>query len=307
MNIASIDIGSNTVLLLIAEVKNEGDNFSTIKNWYRAPRLGKGIDFDGKISEESLNKFYSVLQEYSEEIINHNCGYVIAKATAAMRRARNKDEIKEYVKNNYGIDIEIISGETEAKLSYLGASSILPEVENKMVIDIGGGSTEIIYGEKDNILFRKSFQIGAVTLTDKFIRNERVTLEELEQIKDYCREIFYELPSVIPNSLPAIAVAGTPTTLSCIKQGLKTYIEEKVEGSILTIDEFNMLKDELSGLTPSERLNKYGEVISGREDVILSGVIILSHIAEILKLHEYHVTGKGIRYGAIVDYLNKKK
>jgi exopolyphosphatase / guanosine-5'-triphosphate,3'-diphosphate pyrophosphatase len=307
MNIASIDIGSNTVLLLIAEISDNTGNFKTIKNLYRAPRLGKGIDSTGEISSESLNKFYEVLEEYSSEIKTYNCEHVLVKATAAMRKAANREDIKAFVKNKYDIDIDIIPGDKEAQLSYLGAASILPEVSKKLVIDLGGASTEIIYGEEDNIKFRKSFPIGAVTLTDKFINNELITPEETEQIKNYCNEMFHELPSIIPASMSAIAVAGTPTTLSCIKQGLKKYTEEKVEGSVLTIGEFNSLKNELSKLTPAERLNAYGEVISGREDVILSGVIILSHIAEILELKEYHVTGKGIRYGAVVDYLNENK
>ncbi len=305
MNIASIDIGSNTVLLLIASVDKH--NFiKTIKNLYYAPRLGKGINIDGNIKHVSLSAFYSVLEIYKKEIEEKNCDVIIAKATAAFRNAKNSSSIIEDVKRLFNISIEIITGDTEAYLSFLGASSLLPDSEEKIVIDIGGGSTEIIYGVNKELKFIESFKIGAVSLTDEFIKKEISTDDEINSIREYCRSTFKSLPSFLSQSLSCIAVAGTPTTLSCIKQNLREYDEILVEGSLLTINELEVMVSQLKNLTPQQRLAKYGSVVAGREDVILAGSIILQELATHLKLDKYYVSGKGIRYGAVIDYLNKR-
>src|SRR5690554_5142437 len=164
MNIASIDIGSNTVLLLIAEVKGK-DNFKPLLNVYEMPRISKGLKENGAINKDALDRFYNVMDKYSRIIKEHNCEKVVAKATNAFRIASNSKMIIDEVKNKYGIDIDIIRGDEEAGLSYMGAASALPSVNEKFVIDIGGGSTELIYGKGKDIIFKKSYPVGAVMLT----------------------------------------------------------------------------------------------------------------------------------------------
>ncbi|MBU1098820.1 MAG: hypothetical protein KKA84_00335 [Bacteroidetes bacterium] len=305
MNLASIDIGSNTVLLLIAEFHENQKNFTPLLNLYKSPRLGKGIQSDGNISEESLVKLYDVLDEYKSIIDEYKCDIVLAKATNAMRIAKNSANIIESVKTKYNIDIEVLPGMEEARISYLGAASALSHEEEKLVIDIGGGSTEIIYGKGETIAYRNSFPIGAVNLTEKFVKGEIIVDNEIIEMNNFLEDFFSELLSSVPKSIPAIAVAGTPTTLSCMKQSLKEYNEESVENAILNKVDLELLIEELKKLYPSEILKYYGPVVAGREDVILAGTIILNSLSKMLSIDSYTVSAKGIRYGALIDYLQK--
>lgn len=303
MNIASIDIGSNTILLLIAQVDTRTKEIKTIRNEYRTPRLGRGLKPDNPIPEETLKKMYAVFDNYFHIINKFGCEKIIASATNALRIASNANEILEDLKERYSLDIKVLTGEEEAEYSFLGASTTLPGSEQKIVVDIGGGSTEVIYGKQEEILFRKSFPVGAVSVTEEFVEHNPPRASELENIESKLYKVFSELPNDVPKNLDAIAVAGTPTTLTCINQGLTEYVDEEVEGSILTKNNFEKLVDILSGMKSQNILKKYGKIVRGREDVILEGTMILYTIMDVLELDKFYVSGKGIRYGAVVEYL----
>ena len=304
--IASIDIGSNTVLLLIAETDMSNYKIKTIANFYEMPRISKDLKKTGVISRERKEKLFEVLKKYKRKIAEHNCDKILVSATNAFRIAKNANEIVSEIKNKFGFDVNILSGDEEAKFSFLGATFEFEFDQNALVIDIGGGSTEVIYGSNENILFKRSFGFGVVSLTEKFITGYPVSENEIRKISEYVKENFENLTSVIPFSLFSIAVAGTPTTLSCIKQNLKTYDENKVEKSILTADDLRMLLSKLKVLTPAEVKTNFGSVVAGREDVLLTGTLILASLTDVLKIEKFHVSGKGIRYGAIVDYLQRQ-
>ena len=134
MNIASIDIGSNTVLLLIAEYNETTNEIKTILNRYRMPRISKGLKTTGFISNEKISELFKVLEEYDDEIKGNNCKAVILKATNAMRIAKNSAEIKKAIKDKFNFDVDVVAGEEEARLSFIGASSAVDNKENKLVI-----------------------------------------------------------------------------------------------------------------------------------------------------------------------------
>lgn len=303
MNIASIDIGSNTVLLLIAEIEESTKYFKVIINRYEAPRLGKGLKSNGNISDESITKLLNVLISYRKIIDEYKCKIIICTATNAMRVANNSKEIVSKIKTELDIDIEIITGDKEAELSFLGASTVLPGVENKMVMDIGGGSTEIILGNDNEIFYKKSFPCGAVNLTEEFIHNEIPTKVEIESLEKFIRKSFSELLSIVTPSIPLIAVAGTPTSLSAANLGLRDYEESIVEGSVLTINDLEIFLLEFSSLSPSDILNKYGNILRGREDVILAGTLILKTVSELTTNKKIFVSGRGIRYGSVIEFI----
>ena len=305
MNIASIDIGSNTVLLLIAKI--EKSQLVPIINRYESPRLGKDLHIGGNIQTNRIENLYDILRSYNKEIIAHNCENIIVTATNAMRIAANSQEIIKNIKNDIGLDVQIISGNEEAKLSYLGASSSIPNLNEKVVIDIGGGSTEIIYGNSKEIIFKKSFQTGVVSLTEKFLNNFPYSHIALKNTDDYLHNLFFEIKEYIPMELPIIAVAGTPTTLSCIKQDLKDYVEEKVEGSQLEKKDLISLKEMLIKFNGSEIKKKFGPVVYGREDVLFSGLLILTNIMALTNSPIINVSGRGLRYGNIINYINELK
>jgi exopolyphosphatase/guanosine-5'-triphosphate,3'-diphosphate pyrophosphatase len=305
MNIASIDVGSNTVLLLIAKIEN--NKLIPIINLYNSPRLGKDLLPSMQIKEDRIENLIKILTIYKSKILEFNCEKVLIKATNAMRIASNSKEICNKIKVKLNLDIEIIDGNTEAEFSYLGASSSVPNIDEKMVIDVGGGSTEIIFGNSNQIFFKHSFQTGVVSLTERFFKNRPLTKSDIQKAEIFLGNLFESLDKNIPNNLVTIAVAGTPTTLSCIKQNLKDYVEEKVEGSLLTFDEIVELKEKIKKVQPNEMITNFGSVVKGREDVLFAGILILETIMKIKRLDEIFVSGRGLRYGIVINYMNKFK
>ncbi len=303
MRVASIDVGSNTVLLLIADTDDK-KSFATVLNEYRAPRLSRGLSENGFISNDSMNSFYKILAEYKKIIDDYKCDKVIVKATQAMRKAANSDAIIKHAAENFDFQIEIISGAEEALLSYLGAISKFDDFENYCVIDIGGASTEVIIGEKKSIRFRKSFPFGAVYLTEKYIRNDSYSKTDLRKINEYLFENFQELEDRNILNAAVIAVAGTPTTLSAINMGLKEYDENSIEGSCLSLNAIENLTEHLKTHSPGELLEIHAGIIKGREDILLAGTLILKNFMKILKKDIIYVSGRGLRYGILIDYIN---
>lgn len=301
MNIASIDVGSNTVILLIAEIDLEKKIINPILNRYSTPRISDQLTKTGVISLKSEQKLIDVLKEYREIIEDYSCETVFCTATKAMRSAANSKSIIERVEEQVGINITVISGEQEAKYSYLGAISDYSNKTKNIVIDIGGGSTEIILGKGKEIIESKSFNFGSVSLTEIFFKNSLPTKKETNQITKFIisqlnlySNLFFEKCDKI------IAVAGTPTTLSAINQNLIEYDERKINNSILSLNELNELTIKLSNMTPHQILKKHKSIVAGREDVITAGTIILKTILEKLNANNLIVSTKGLRYGVLV-------
>ncbi|MGE5498685.1 MAG: hypothetical protein ACM3Q2_11465 [Syntrophothermus sp.] len=303
MNVASIDIGTNTVILLIAKINISDKSITTILNEYQMPRLGKGL-LDGQpLPEENIARLYRVFDIYSGIISKHDCSLVIANGTSALRRASNSDVVIKEIRDKYGIEINVISGEEEARLSYLGAVTAADNSQYT-VIDIGGGSTEIISGFMDRIEFKKSFHAGVVSLTERFIGHNPPLPEETAALEFEIRKIFAGLGSLKKEGL-LVSLAGTPTTLACIKAGLKEYDEEIIEGSRLSRSELRSFVDLLSSLSTREITEKFGAVTEGRSDLILCGAAILFQLMDIMDAEETLVSAKGLRYGAVTDFISK--
>jgi len=303
MNVASIDIGSNTVLLLIAEINQLNKTFVPLLNVHKMPRVSKGLIPGNPINHEKITLLKSVLSEYKKIIDEYRVEKVIATATNAFRIASNSSEIIQEIKKEFNIEVQVITGEVEAYYSFLGATSSVENYKEFLVIDIGGGSTEIITGSKENLNFRKSFQIGAVSATEQFFKNDPPEPEQITLLNEYLSKTFSELEGVeVKNRFP-IAIAGTPTTLSCIKHSLSDFDEKIIELSELTLNDLNEISYKLSLITSEQIKVKWEKIMRGREDIILAGSLILLNIIKILNLDKVHTSTKGIRYGAIVKYL----
>lgn len=302
MTIASIDIGTNTVLLLVAEVDSVTRKIIPLHNEHRMPRIGQGTKQAGIISQNKLTLLYDVLKEYDSIIQRYNCDKVLLTGTNAFRMASNANEIIKEIKKSFNYDLKVISGEEEAEYAYFGAISDLDDHSFSMVTDIGGSSTEIILGEGLNIIFKKSLQIGSVSATEQYFKNAPPTREELDNFSADLKRLFTTLDrTIIPKKV--IAIAGTATTLACMKLGLKEFKEKKVEKSRITIQDMRNIIGELSSITASDILDRYGPVMKGREDIILAGSFILYHFMEYFGIDNIIVSTRGIRYGAIVKYL----
>ena len=303
MIVASIDIGTNTVLLLIAEVQTSSE-IKPLLNEYRMPRLGKGAEKNGSISQEKIDLLIDVLKEYDDFIKRYKCETVLVTGTNALRIAKNAPEIVRMIQDIFKYRIDVISGDTEAEYAYLGAISDIKNIEIPMVIDIGGGSTELIFSNKLKILSKRSLPIGSVSATEKFLKNSPPIEKEIDSLKNELNELFKKLSY---NKTPSdvVAIAGTATTLSCMNLGLKEFEEDKVEMSFITLEEINKIIKKIKVLTPSKIFENYGPVLKGREDIILAGAIILSEVMNFFSINSIKVSSRGIRYGAIVKYFKE--
>ena len=302
MTVASIDIGTNTVILLIAEADRSNNSLQPLHNEYRMPRIGKGLQPNEAISEEKISLLYSILSEYKTIIEKYRCKKIIVTATNAFRLASNSKDISNRIKEKFNFDVSIISGEVEAEYAFLGALSGTEIAGSTLVIDIGGGSTELIFGNRSEIISKKSYSIGSVIATENYLKHSPPLPQEMKQLELKLEEIFKKITD---KSKPekVIAIAGTPTTLACMVKGLKEFEEAVIDGSDLTAVELQNLISEIKILLPEQIKNNYGNVLSGREDIILGGAIILKKIMKIIDVDKVIVSSRGIRYGAIINFL----
>lgn len=307
MTIASIDLGSNTVLLLIAEFDGHSNQIKTVINKYNAPRVSTGLKKGGLITNEKIKELENVLITYLDLAKKYSCETAICKATNAFRIASNSNQIVSDVLDKLNLNIEIISGDEEARLTFLGTAYPLLKNESCTVIDIGGGSTEIIWGSNDKFHFKKSFNIGVVGITEKYFFNNPPKENEVKAAVEYISSVTEEISTTILPGIKAYAVAGTPTTLACIKKNIKLFDEDFVDNSILTLEDVLNISNDLRMLNKTQVANKYGQVVEGREDVLFAGCLILYRLMIHLGLGEIKVSTKGLRYGSVVDYLITNK
>ena len=303
MIIASIDIGTNTIILLIADADIRNKKIFPLYNEQRIPRIGKGLNPGKSIPEDKIDELFEILDHYNRVIKKFNCEKTIITATNALRIASNGNEIKKLLKDKFNFDTNIISGEEEAELTFRGAIFQINDNSNSIVIDIGGGSTEIIYGNRNKVEFKKSYQAGVVIAKEKFLKHTPPQNTEISDFQNELIKIFDDIKEKDFTFSRAIAIAGTPTTLAAIKLNLPEYDEDILEGQSLNHKEIKDLISELKELNDSEIMKKFKAVVKGREDVILNGAIILLFLMELLKIDNILVSTKGIRYGAVCKEL----
>ena len=304
MIVASIDIGTNTVLLLIAEVNLDNLNLTPIKEETRMPRIGQGTKKNGLISSEKIELLYSILKEYDKIIKTHKCDHVILTGTNAFRIATNTSSIIKEIKQRFNYELNVVSGETEAKLAFLGATSSIKDNENIMVIDIGGSSTEIITGNKNKIFSDVSLQIGSVVATENFLKQSPPLMSEIKYLENEIEKLISDV-HLTDETNNLVAIAGTATTAACMVLGLKEFREELVNNFELNQEMITKLLDDLFKLNASDILMQYGNVMRGREDIILAGIIILNQIMKKIGFQKVLVSTRGIRYGAIINHFQE--
>lgn len=307
MNVASIDIGTNTVLLLIAEFDFKHRKLKPLLNVHRMPRIGIGLLPGSNISSEKIVELKNILLEYKAIIKSYNVEQLILTATNAFRISANSNQIVNEIRNEFNFDIKIISGEDEANYAFLGATFDITLDREFLVIDIGGGSTEIIAGSMNNITYRQSFQIGSVSATEEFLPGNPPDSSHIEKLNHHLQSVFRSLKKNDFKECYPIAIAGTPTTLSCIKHNLTDFDYDTIELSCLKIDEINSISNQLSILTNTEIDSRWSNIMRGRADIILAGSRILSVILSTIKIDKVYTSTKGIRYGAIIQHLINQK
>jgi exopolyphosphatase / guanosine-5'-triphosphate,3'-diphosphate pyrophosphatase len=303
----SIDIGTNTMLMLIADYDATQHKISTVLDIQRIPRLGKNVDKERNIMPESISKAIVILNEYKKISEENDSETIRATATSFIRDAHNKEEFISAVKSATGIEIEILSGNDEAKWTFIGGvyDKLNNGNNNITTIDIGGGSTEIstAFGF-DNIrslgagIECKSLNIGSVRINEKFLSSHPPSYENLVLAEQFINEHLNDLDFAIDGS-SLIGVAGTVTTLGAIKLELDRFEADKVDNLVINIHEIEKI---LGMLIPMklEEIYLMGDYMEGRADIVIPGILILKCFMKKFVLNDVRISTKGLRYGILL-------
>lgn len=297
MKIATIDIGTNTVLLLIAEI--EEGNIKTLAYEQRTPRIGKNIDADGMVGKQAFVRVVDVFNEYQKIIHKYKPETIIAFGTSVLREAANSEEFVSFVKSETNIDIEILEGKEEAYWGYRGAISGIFSDKNIVVIDIGGGSTEISKGTVKAVTSTNSINVGAVRISERFFANNPPSTTEIQLAIDYVKNTISKLGEFEYSDATLIGVAGTPTTLASIDQGIIQFDVAKISGYKLSFESINKIFEKLCKMR-SEEIRALSDATEGRADIITAGTLILREFMKLGNFHELIVSERGVRYGIAI-------
>jgi exopolyphosphatase/guanosine-5'-triphosphate,3'-diphosphate pyrophosphatase len=300
LRLATVDVGTNTTLLLIAETGAAGE-VEVLEERAEITRLGRGIGGDGRLGPEGIARTLAVLAEYAAAAGKYGAS-VSAVGTEALRRAPNAEEFLRPAAAILGAPVEVIDGEREAALSFAAALTSFPEIAGTplAVVDIGGGSTEVIVSEGARVRSRASLPLGAVRLTETHIRTDPPTSTEIAALT---AEVQSTLQSIPPRSsaggrLTLVGTAGTVTTLCAMTLALPAYDASRVHGHRLPRRAVEGQIERLSRSTQAER-----ECMAGldprRADVILAGAYILLGLARRLEASSILVSDRGIRWGLL--------
>ena len=296
---ATIDTGSNQVLLFIAKV-DDGKIKEVLLDRGEITKLGEGVNTTGVLSEEAQERTLKVLEEFKALLSKYDVDNYYAVGTAALRDAKNSKDFLEKVKEMTGLEINVIPGEEEARLSFMAVVGGLNLRDKEtVIIDIGGGSTEFIFGRGTKIVDRFSTQLGALKLTERFLKSDPVKDEEFNAMMDFLKN---ELKRVNPPSKNPflVGMGGTMTNLSAIKHKLEKYDPSVVQGSSITLDELNGIIDDIKSRTIEKRKEIKG-LQPKRAEVILAGTGILKSIMERIGADKITISDMGLRHGLMFD------
>jgi exopolyphosphatase / guanosine-5'-triphosphate,3'-diphosphate pyrophosphatase len=302
MRVAVVDIGTNSTRLLVAEVE-DGRVTAELERRSTVTRLGAGVDTDGRLNDDAIERTTSTVAEYRELIDNHGADKAVAVLTSAVRDAANGAEFSQTVKDRYGLEPHILTGEDEARLTFLGATSERDPHDDTptLVIDIGGGSTELVIGRGREAEFHVSNQAGVVRQTERHISHDPPLQSELENLAADVRAIIEQgVPVAHRKAVQrAIAVAGTATSLASIAQTLDPYDPERVHGYVLSSKERDEIRERLAAMILEERRQVTG-LDPARAPTIVAGVIILDEVMRLFGLDEVEVSEHDILRGAVL-------
>ena len=299
---AGIDIGTNTILLLVAEVENHQVQ-RVLEDHVRVVRLGQGVDKNRAFHPDAIERARQCFAEYAEILKKYPGVPLKAAATSGSRDARNSAEFFAEVKAKFGISVDVISGDEEALYSFRGALPAGAMDPAKIaVVDIGGGSTEIVGLEADQKLFRYSFEIGCVRLGERYLLSDPATEEQKQNLLTFIRGEFAKQQHLL-KKLPSkklIGVAGTATYLASTKLELAKFDPELVHGAKLSLADIDGLVKSLAPLTAAQRLG-LGGMDKGRADVIVAGALILRELLVTAEVSEIQISVRGLRYGLVLE------
>jgi exopolyphosphatase/guanosine-5'-triphosphate,3'-diphosphate pyrophosphatase len=295
--VAVIDIGSNSTRLLIADV--QAGRVMEVERQSRVTRLGRGVDLSGQLSVEAIEAACDAIADYVAICREADVENVESIATSAVRDASNGSAFVAELRERFALSARVLDGEEEAGLTYLGATSESPPSEPTLVVDIGGGSTELIVGTGKEIVFHTSLQAGVVRHSERHIGNDPPATEELEALAADIRSLIEDATAGQPGARAraGIAVAGTPTSLASIELGLEPYDPKQVHGHTLTLASIQRLLSQLASAPLDKRVQISG-MHPDRAPTIVTGVVILVETMRAFGLNSITVSEHDILYGS---------
>jgi len=300
MRVAVVDIGTNSTRLLVADV--EDGRISQLERRSTVTRLGRGVDTSHQLSAEAIEDVCNTVAEYIAIYEPLQPDVVTAIATSAVRDADNSSAFIAELRERFALNARMLDGAEEARLTYRGACAEREPVDGTLVVDIGGGSTELVVGSGPEMTYFASLQVGVVRHSERHLKSDPPAAAELEALANDVRDrIFAELARAdFFQVREGIAVAGTPTSLAAIEQELDPYDPEKVHGYTLSLDAIQRLCSILAAKTLDERLHLRG-LHPGRAPTIVAGVLILIQVMRAFGLREIEVSEHDILYGAALE------
>ena len=276
VKLASIDLGSNSTRLLIAEV--DGQGFNVLIRKHVVTKMSENIEQTGAISTEAFKRVNSTLRDFKKLLIENDVDDVFVVGTAALRDAKNSDEIIENIRKKYNFEVEVLSGHEEGITTSVGVLHFMQNIENFLIIDIGGRSTEFIY-EFENKIISKSLNLGVVTLSEKYFSNLPIGQKLIDEAK---LKIETELSQLgIKDKKNVIGVSGTALSLASIFLDQKNFNEEELHEIKIDIDNVQEINKRILKMSEAEIITKFRGIDHKRASTITSGIflleIILSH------------------------------
>lgn len=295
MRKAVIDVGTNSVLLLCAETGPDNP-IDILKQEFKISGLGAGLQENGMLTDDAMERTLQIVKSMIEISKQTGVKDIRIIGTEALRAAKNSRHFTDSVLAGTGYAVEIIPGDTEAEYTYMGSvDGIL--AEKYIVADVGGGSTEIIFGNNKNISKTFSIKTGAVFLAEKFTLSEKIDDTTTNSILEYVKQHFREI-SPEDKSGVLIGVGGTISTLAMIQQNLKMYDPDCIHGYTLNADQILHLYKKINRLSYDERVKQLF-IEKGREHFILYGVLIFMALMEMFDQQQIVASDRGVRFGAI--------
>jgi exopolyphosphatase/guanosine-5'-triphosphate,3'-diphosphate pyrophosphatase len=300
MRVAVVDIGTNSTRLLVADVERDGA-LSELERLTKVTRLGEGVDATGTLGEAGMARVRNALDGYRGVIERLGAEARIAVLTSAVRDSTNGEQFVNSLRADYGLDAQIISGDEEARLTFLGAMSDRSSTDaaKTLVIDVGGGSTELVVGAHSGVGFHISLQLGVVRQTERHLHADPPTPAELRALKRDVRSLIErDVPTRERRGVArAIAVAGTATSLAAIDQALDPYDRARVHGYRIELSTARLLLARVAALPLAERRRIRG-LHPDRAPTIIAGVMILIEVLEAFGLEGFEVSENDILRGA---------
>ncbi|MQA75084.1 MAG: Ppx/GppA family phosphatase [Solirubrobacterales bacterium] len=300
MRVAVIDMGTNSTRLLVADV--EDGRVHEVERRSTVTRLGRGVDTSGQLASEAIEEVCATVASYISLHEELGAERVTAIATSAVRDASNSAVFLAELRERFALDARILDGAEESRLTYLGACAERPPRDQTLVVDIGGGSTELVIGDGSAVDFYASLQAGTVRHTERYISRDPPEASELEDLAADVRGLIGDSleGSAIARASAAVGVAGTPTSLAAIEQELNPYDPERVHGYTLSLPSIQRMCSQLASVPLAERLRVTG-LHAGRAPTIVAGVVILIGVMRAFGLTEIEVSEHDILWGAAIE------